>query len=125
MIRITVKWDCNLDFSLDYCKPTYQFMRIDDPYAKVAKGWNFRYAQTYPDGSRTQFKVLLRGTLDFVGFVYVSDHFHDCLTTVPVPPNQAYGITFRISTLAKGGKFYMVNLAVNIGSGLGLLALVG
>ncbi|XP_003744945.1 P2X purinoceptor 4 [Galendromus occidentalis] len=91
VIRITINWDCNLDFSLDYCTPTYHFMRIDDPFAKVAKGWNFRYATAQGDNNRTQFK--------------------------------AYGITFRISTLARGGKFYMVNLAVNIGSGLGLLAL--
>lgn len=37
---------------------------------------------------------------------------------------QAFGVSFRVSTQAKGGKFYLVNLAMNIGSGLGLLAMV-
>lgn len=58
VIRITINWDCNLDYDISYCKPTYEFRRIDDVYAKVAKGWNFRYAQTYENGSRTQFKVV-------------------------------------------------------------------
>lgn len=44
IIGVVIKWDCNLDFDKKYCFPTYEFTRLDDPNAKLAPGWNFRYS---------------------------------------------------------------------------------
>ena len=42
VIAINIHWDCNLDFDISNCRPKYSFSRLDDPEAKIAKGWNFR-----------------------------------------------------------------------------------
>ena len=57
VIGIEINWDCNLDFDLKYCVPKYLFRRLDDPNTKIAKGWNFRYSNYFPDNSRTLFKA--------------------------------------------------------------------
>jgi P2X purinoceptor 4 len=54
---IMINWDCNLDYSVDLCYPKYSFRRLDNPDAKIARGWNFRYAQYYSDGTRTMYKA--------------------------------------------------------------------
>ncbi|OQR68497.1 P2X purinoceptor 4-like, partial [Tropilaelaps mercedesae] len=91
VIQIVIEWNCDFDYDTKHCFPTYKFLRIDDPEAVLARGWNFRYINKYGNGNRTLHK--------------------------------AYGITFRVTTQARAGKFYLVNLAMKIGSGLGLLAL--
>ncbi|KAG1653487.1 P2X purinoceptor 4 [Nymphon striatum] len=91
VIGININWDCNLDRSVDHCNPTYSFSRLDDPDAKIAKGWNFRYAHYKNYTSRTLFK--------------------------------AYGIKFVLNVQAKGGKFNVVPLILNISSGLALLGI--
>ncbi|CAG0883151.1 unnamed protein product [Darwinula stevensoni] len=58
VVAIEISWDCNLDRDFkSHCLPKYEFRRLDDPNAKVAPGWNFRYAQYYRDDVRTLFKV--------------------------------------------------------------------
>lgn len=57
VIAIEIKWDCNLDRSLEKCVPQYHFRRLDDSNAKIAQGWNYRYARYYGDNQRTLFKV--------------------------------------------------------------------
>ncbi|CAG2105829.1 unnamed protein product [Medioppia subpectinata] len=56
VIGIDINWDCNLDFDIKYCVPKYYFRRLDDPKTKIAKGWNFRYAD-YIDNYRTLYKA--------------------------------------------------------------------
>lgn len=90
IIDVVIKWDCNLDFDKKYCFPTYEFNRLDDPNAKIAPGWNFRYANYFTDDRRTLYKL--------------------------------YGIKLSINVVGQAGKFAIVPLLVNIGAGLGLLA---
>jgi len=91
VIAIIINWECNLDFNPEKCNPTYQFSRLDDPYAKLAKGWNFRYASYYSDTRRTLYK--------------------------------AYGIRYVVLVQGRGGRFNVVPLMLNVGSGLALLGL--
>jgi len=58
VINIDIKWNCDLDHDfLSHCRPNYQFSRLDDPDAKIAKGWNFRYANYFNENKRTLFKA--------------------------------------------------------------------
>ncbi|XP_029467911.1 P2X purinoceptor 1-like [Rhinatrema bivittatum] len=41
-VGIHINWECDLDWDVKYCKPTYAFHALDDPKSKVAKGFNFR-----------------------------------------------------------------------------------
>jgi len=43
IVAINIHWDCNLDYSSEYCKPQYTFRRLDNRNAHIAKGWNFRW----------------------------------------------------------------------------------
>ncbi|XP_064461376.1 P2X purinoceptor 4-like [Ornithodoros turicata] len=89
VIRILISWDCNLDFDVKYCIPTYSFSRLDDPSVALAKGWNFRYPKYYNETTRTLVK--------------------------------AYGITFAILVQGRAGKLSPIPIAINLGSGLGLM----
>ena len=42
VIVIGIEWQCDLDWSIDYCLPKYSFSRLDQEKAKIAKGSNFR-----------------------------------------------------------------------------------
>lgn len=37
-----ITWDCDLDYDPKHCLPDYSFLRLDDPDARVAQGFNFR-----------------------------------------------------------------------------------
>ena len=43
VISIEITWNCDLDHDISKCKPKYSFSRLDDPNAKLAAGWNFRW----------------------------------------------------------------------------------
>jgi len=92
VMAIIINWNCDMDFNPElYCNPTYRFRRLDDPFAKIAKGWNFRFAKFFGDNNRTLYK--------------------------------AYGIRFVVLVEGSGGKFNIVPLMLNVGSGLALLGL--
>ncbi|XP_064619728.1 P2X purinoceptor 4-like isoform X2 [Lineus longissimus] len=93
VMGILIFWNCNLDHGVEECKPEYEFRRLDDENAAIAKGWNFRYANFYEENGV------------------------DKRTLV-----KAYGIRFIIMVKGTAGRFNFVPLALNIGSGLGLLA---
>jgi len=58
VIVITINWECDLDWDfLEFCKPTYNFRRADDPDTKISPGWNFRYANYHEENRRTLFKA--------------------------------------------------------------------
>jgi hypothetical protein len=44
VIRVKIDWNCNLDKSLNHCKPEYSFGRLDAPYKEesFSHGFNFR-----------------------------------------------------------------------------------
>ncbi|KAI0207936.1 P2X purinoceptor 4 [Lamellibrachia satsuma] len=87
VIAITIQWDCNLDFGLEYCKPKYTFRRLDRRHAKIAKGWKFRYANYY-DEKGVQTRDLIK----------------------------AYGILFQVKVTGKAGKADGTAVLLTIGS---------
>ncbi|GFO41282.1 P2x purinoceptor, partial [Plakobranchus ocellatus] len=97
VMQIVIDWTCNLDYSVDKCVPSYTFQRLDRGDLKISKGFNFRYAD--------QFGVLLDdGSYKLYRNLY-----------------KAYGIRFLITVQGTAGKFNIVPLLLNIGSGLALL----
>ncbi|XP_077534350.1 P2X purinoceptor 4-like [Haemaphysalis longicornis] len=68
VIQIMISWDCDLDYDIKHCLPQYSFLRLDDPEATVAPGFNFRYPKYYNETTRSlvkaygiNFVVLVRG----------------------------------------------------------------
>lgn len=94
VIGIDIDWKCDLDWDVQYCNPTYSFRRLDDAHAKIASGFNFRYAHFYSENG-TNYRDLIK----------------------------AYGIRFVIHVSGEAGKFHLLPLTMNIGSGLALLGL--
>lgn len=94
VIVINIEWHCNLDYSLESCLPHYSFSRLDQQNAKIAKGSNFRYSSMYERDGKL---------------------YRDLF--------KAYGIRFIIKVSGEAGKFAIVPLLLNIGSGIGLLAI--
>ncbi|CAH1232931.1 P2RX4 [Branchiostoma lanceolatum] len=92
IIGISITWDCNLDYSSSYCLPKYSFTRLDKADSKVSPGYNFRYARYYRENG-TDYRTLIK----------------------------AYGIRFDVVVSGKAGKFNIIPLTMNIGSGLALL----
>lgn len=80
--------------SLNIGFPTYTFTRIDSKDALVSPGYNFRYSRYYSENGK-EFRDLFK----------------------------AYGIRFEILTSGSGKRFSAVQLAINVGSGIGLLAI--
>ncbi|XP_046356383.2 P2X purinoceptor 4-like isoform X1 [Haliotis rufescens] len=94
VIQIVITWDCNLDYSVDDCVPEYTFRRLDSDDYKVSKGYNFRYAEHYME-ENVRKRTLVK----------------------------AYGIRFILTVQGRAGKFNVVPLLLNIGSGLALLSI--
>lgn len=94
VIVINIEWHCNLDYSIESCLPHYSFSRLDHQDAKIAKGSNFRYSSMYERDGKL---------------------YRDLF--------KAYGIRFIIKVSGEAGKFAIVPLLLNIGSGIGLLAI--
>ncbi|KAL9981786.1 hypothetical protein ACROYT_G010533 [Oculina patagonica] len=94
VMAIVINWDCDFD-SLSYsCQPKYSFRRLDDAESPIAPGYNFRFSRYYEKDGK------LHRTLF-----------------------KAYGIRFMVLVYGQGGKFNVVPLFVNIGSGLALLGI--
>ncbi|KAG8587379.1 hypothetical protein GDO81_005647 [Engystomops pustulosus] len=89
-IGIVIDWNCDLDWSLKHCKPTYRFHALHDENS-VSQGFNFRHARYYKEDGirkRTLFKV--------------------------------FGIRFDILVNGQGGKFDIIPTMTTIGSGIGI-----
>ncbi|KAL5017512.1 hypothetical protein ScPMuIL_007101 [Solemya velum] len=93
VVQILIHWNCNLDYDVEDCVPEYQFRRLDSSQYKSAKGFNFRYAHFYMKEDK-EYRTLYK----------------------------AYGIKFIITVQGQAGKFSVVPLLLNIGSGLALLS---
>uniref|UniRef100_A0A183T7C5 ATP receptor n=1 Tax=Schistocephalus solidus TaxID=70667 RepID=A0A183T7C5_SCHSO len=94
VLGIIINWNCDLDYGLGSCNPQYSFTNLEDSPDKLS-GFNFRYAIYYREGG-----VLHRDLI------------------------KAYGIRFNIFVHATAGKFNVIPLFLNLGSGLALLSLV-
>ncbi|XP_071477114.1 P2X purinoceptor 4-like [Diadema antillarum] len=94
VVGILIRWDCNLDYSLDNCRPVYTFKRLDNKNALIAPGYNFRFSNNYKEGG-VEYRTL----------------------------TKAYGILFQVIVTGEAGKFDVVPLILNIASGLALLSL--
>ncbi|XP_033748949.1 P2X purinoceptor 4-like isoform X2 [Pecten maximus] len=94
VMQVVIDWDCNLDKSIEDCVPEYTFRRLDSGDFSLSRGFNFRYAKYYRDPNGTEVRTLYK----------------------------AFGIKYIITVIGQAGKFNVVPLLLNIGSGLGLLA---
>jgi len=100
-IAVVFQYNCNLDKKHSDCLPTIQFIRIDSnindhTQHSYAQGYNFRYTYHYylPDNDV---------------FIENRDLY------------KVYGLRFIFLVSGKGGKFNIIPLIINIGSGLALL----
>jgi P2X purinoceptor 4 len=92
VFRITITWNCNLDWNfMGFCRPNYSFQRMDNPAALISPGFNFRLARYHEEDRRTLSKM--------------------------------YGIKLLIDVNGVAGKFNVVPLLLNVGSGLALMGL--
>ncbi|XP_062502254.1 P2X purinoceptor 4-like [Corticium candelabrum] len=96
VLGIFIKWDCDLDQGFTACVPKYSFSRMDKINSSIAKGYNFRYPVYFKEnGDNRMHRQLIK----------------------------AYGIRFQIIVSGQAGRFSIVPLALNIGSGIALLAI--
>ncbi|XP_076878534.1 P2X purinoceptor 3a [Brachyhypopomus gauderio] len=84
-IVVNIAWQCNLDFDVDYCLPSYTFTRLDTSSTKVSQGYNFRFAKYY----RLQNK--------------------DVRTL-----HKAFAIRFDIIVSGNAGKFSLIPTIINV-----------
>ncbi|OQR76813.1 P2X purinoceptor 4-like [Tropilaelaps mercedesae] len=94
VVRIVVSWDCNLDWD--------------------SRGRNCipRYTFSRIDDAKAKIGR---------GWNFRHAQVHDLSHRTLF---KAYGVTFRVSVLARAGKLSLIPIAINVGSGLGLLAVV-
>ncbi|GAU94606.1 hypothetical protein RvY_06346-2 [Ramazzottius varieornatus] len=95
IIGFHIDWHCNLDHGLEACVPSYSFRRLDNSNDKIAKGWNFRHAYYFNDGSGVNHRDVIK----------------------------YWGIRFVFLVGGQAGKFSLVDFALHLGSSLGLLGL--
>ncbi|XP_065830397.1 P2X purinoceptor 4-like [Oscarella lobularis] len=94
IMGIFITWNCNLDYSTSHCEPKYKFKRLDNAKAAIAPGYSFRYP-IYYFVNGVKYRQLVK----------------------------AYGIRFQILVSGTAGRFSVVPLFLNIGSGIALLGI--
>ncbi|XP_032239188.2 P2X purinoceptor 4 isoform X2 [Nematostella vectensis] len=94
VMAIVITWNCNFDPLAYHCEPKYSFRRLDDDESPIAPGYNFRFPRYYIK-NETLYRTIVK----------------------------AYGIRFVVTVYGKGGKFSVIPLFLNIGSGLALLGI--
>ncbi|XP_012942306.1 purinergic ATP P2X4 receptor subunit 1 isoform X1 [Aplysia californica] len=97
VMQIVIDWTCNLDYSVEDCVPEYTFRRLDKGDYSVSRGFNFRFADRYSVFNESTGLQLYRNLY------------------------KAYGVRFLVTVQGKAGKFSIVPLLLNIGSGMALL----
>ncbi|CAN9512644.1 unnamed protein product [Ophioblennius macclurei] len=96
VIGIQIKWDCNLDYVMQHCRPRYSFRRLDEKQSNrtLYPGLNFRFGKyNVVDGVETR-------TL-----------------------YKAFGVRFDVMVFGQAGKFSFIYLIIYIGSTLSYYAL--
>lgn len=93
VIAIRIFWDCDLDRNVKDCRPDYKFDRLDLGSDGVTpQGYNYRYAHRYVDKG-----ISYRQRI------------------------KAFGVLFKFTIDASGGKFDIIPTLQNIGACLALL----
>lgn len=61
VIQIEIQWNCDLDRSIDRCKPVYDFERFDLRFSvsSAASGFNFRFADKYEEEGKIR-RILVK-----------------------------------------------------------------
>lgn len=90
-VGIIIDWECDLDWAIKFCKPSYRFMGLDDPQLHVSKGFNFRYARYYIENNVTKRNLY-----------------------------KVFGIRFDVMVSGQAGKFDIIPTMTTIGSGIGI-----
>jgi len=90
VIQIEIRWDCNLDFDIKNCLPTYSFGRFDLSFKSslAASGFNFRFADKFEVNGKI-YRTLVK----------------------------AYGLRFVIDVTGSARKFDFIPLFLTIGAG--------
>uniref|UniRef100_A0AAR2LWM4 P2X purinoceptor n=1 Tax=Pygocentrus nattereri TaxID=42514 RepID=A0AAR2LWM4_PYGNA len=88
VIGIKIAWVCDLDKSVEECKPAYSFTRLDAMSEKnsVSPGYNFRFAKYFKAENGTEYRTLLK----------------------------AYAIRFDVMVNGDVGKFNMIPTLINM-----------
>lgn len=96
IVELNIHWKCNLDFSIDNCKPFYQTQRLDEQNVSLSPGYNFRKADySYENDGLTKYRYLYK----------------------------LNGIKFNIVVSGIGRKFDVYQLFITIGSGISYFAI--
>ncbi|XP_051521647.1 P2X purinoceptor 1-like isoform X2 [Myxocyprinus asiaticus] len=95
-VGILINWDCNLDLSIKYCKPNYEFYGLygtgkDDKEEKPSLGYNFRYGKYFVE-NKVEKRILMK----------------------------VFGIRIDIIVHGRAGKFDIIPTLTAIGSGVGI-----
>ena len=96
IINIKLDWNCNLDRSIELCKPEYSFTRLDAPFREkpFSVGFNFRYASLWKHNKKS-------------------------IRTL----TKAYGLRLIVTISGKASKFDFITLSLNTGSLVGIFGL--
>uniref|UniRef100_A0A672J039 P2X purinoceptor n=1 Tax=Salarias fasciatus TaxID=181472 RepID=A0A672J039_SALFA len=96
VLAVQIKWDCNLDYVLQHCRPWYSFRRLDEKQSNktLYPGLNFRFAK-YNMVNGVEERMLYK----------------------------AFGIRFDVIVFGQAGKFSIISLIIYIGSTLSYYAL--
>eukprot|EP00696_Hemimastix_kukwesjijk_P007461 gnl/Hemi2/19437_TR6453_c0_g1_i1.p2 gnl/Hemi2/19437_TR6453_c0_g1~~gnl/Hemi2/19437_TR6453_c0_g1_i1.p2 ORF type:complete len:171 (-),score=65.55 gnl/Hemi2/19437_TR6453_c0_g1_i1:191-703(-) len=101
MVAMIASYDCNLNYDLSECIPTYNFERLDDSRpTSLSKGFNYRYANYYRvwDNSTNKYSQ----ARDLV---------------------KVFGARFIFLVSGVGRKAGLIPTMLNLASGLALLSL--
>ncbi|CAG5126493.1 unnamed protein product, partial [Candidula unifasciata] len=98
MIKIIIDWNCDLDNSVEACLPRYSFVQLDKGDYNSSVGFNFRYADHFYENTSD-------------AYIFYRNLY------------KVYGIHFLVEVRGQAGKFGIVPLLLNIGSGLALLGI--
>ncbi|XP_051959535.1 P2X purinoceptor 1-like isoform X2 [Xyrauchen texanus] len=95
-VGILIDWDCNLDRSIKYCKPNYEFYGLygtgkDDKEEKPSLGYNFRYGKYFVE-NKVEKRTLMK----------------------------VFGIRIDIVVHGRAGQFDIIPTLTAIGSGVGI-----
>lgn len=77
VIAIRIKWDCNLDYSVDDCTPTYAFDRLDE-----SGGYNHYYTNNYFVGNQAERQLIKAYGILFVVLVDAEARRFDIIETL-------------------------------------------
>ncbi|CAL8109166.1 unnamed protein product [Calicophoron daubneyi] len=101
-VAITINWECNLDFPLNFCLPTYNFVHLDelnsdeDDERGPGEGWPMEFAKYFGNYKTVRTKRLL---------------------------SKVNAIQFMVVTTGRAGRFSLFEFTMQAGSNYALFSL--